>query len=169
MRLLTLPLALVRLPLRAAASAVSMAQGLIRPAPPASAATTPAPPPRFVRQPPTERTPAERTPAERKPAAANGGAPPAAESPAPEPVHVSEEPTLVAESAERGAEEGAGAEVHVDEPWSGYRAMTAAEITKRLRTASPAVAAAVSLYEAGGKGRTSVLEAAARRTRAQPA
>jgi hypothetical protein len=159
MRLLTLPLALVRLPFKAAASAVSMAQSLIRPAPPTSTATTPAPQPRFVRQPPAPQ---------RKRAAANGGAPPVQEAPAPEPVHVSEEPTLVAESAERGAEEGAGAEVHVDEPWTGYRAMTAAEITKRLRTAPPAVAAAVSLYEAGGKGRSSVLEAAARRTRAQP-
>jgi hypothetical protein len=43
--------------------------------------------------------------------------------------------------------------------------MTAAQIKDRLRTAPPAVAAAVSLYEAGGKGRSSVLEAAARRTR----
>jgi hypothetical protein len=61
---------------------------------------------------------------------------------------------------------GAGPEVHVDEPWPGYRAMNAADIKARLRSAPPTVAAAVSLYEAEGKGRTSVLEAAARRTRA---
>jgi hypothetical protein len=63
-------------------------------------------------------------------------------------------------------ERGAGPEVHVDEPWPGYRGMNAADIKARLRSAPPTVAAAVSLYEAGGKGRTSVLEAAARRTRA---
>jgi hypothetical protein len=91
----------------------------------------------------------------------NGGAPP---SP-PEPVHVSEEPELVAEVAERGAEEGAGAEVRVAEPWPGYSEMKAADIRDRLRSEPAAVAAAVSLFEAAGKGRSSVLQAAARRVR----
>jgi hypothetical protein len=91
----------------------------------------------------------------------NGGAPP---EPA-EPVHVSEEPELVAEVAEQGAEEGAGAEVQVAEPWPGYERMTAADIKDRLRVESTEVVAAVSLYEAMGKGRSSVLEAAARRMR----
>lgn len=99
----------------------------------------------------------------------NGGAPPVEREPVPprepEPAHVSEEPELVAASAERGAEDGAGAEVHVDEPWPGYSQMKAADITRRLRTEPPAVAAAVSLYEAAGKGRSSVLEAAARKVR----
>jgi hypothetical protein len=90
----------------------------------------------------------------------NGGAPVERE-----PAHVSEEPELVAASAERGAEDGAGAEVHVDEPWPGYGEMRAADIARRLRTEPPAVAAAVSLYEAAGKGRSSVLEAAARKVR----
>jgi hypothetical protein len=63
---------------------------------------------------------------------------PVAERPAPpierpEPAHVSEEPELVAESADRGSEEGAGAELHVDEPWSGYARMTAADIRSRLQ------------------------------------
>jgi hypothetical protein len=150
MRLLTLPLTLVRLPLKAAGTAISLVESLVRPAPSAPAPTTPPPAPRFVREEPPRR---------RAPAVANGGAPPAAE-----PAHVSEEPVLVAESAELGAEEGAGAEVHVDEPWPGYREMTAAQIKQRLRAASPAEAAAVSLYEASGKGRTSVLAEASRRT-----
>jgi hypothetical protein len=94
----------------------------------------------------------------------NGGAPPVA----PEPAHVSEEPELVAEVADRGAEEGAGAEVHVDEPWEGYDRMTAAAIKGRLRMEGAAVAGTVRLYEAAHKGRSSVLEEAGRRTNARP-
>jgi hypothetical protein len=140
MRLLTLPLSLARVPLRVAGTAISIVESIVRPSPTAPAPTTPAPEPRFARQEPPRRR-----------------------APAP-PAHVSEEPVVVAETAERGAEKGAGAEVHVDEPWPGYREMTAAQIKQRLRAASPAEAAAVSLYEAGAKGRTSVLEEAAKRT-----
>jgi len=82
-------------------------------------------------------------PPRRKRSGGNGGAPP----------------------VESQAATGAGPEVHVDEPWPGYSRMTAAEIKDRLRVADTAVAAAVSLYEAAGKGRSSVLEAAARRVR----
>ena len=113
------------------------------------APTRPAPPP---------------PPAARPRPRSNGGAPPVA----PEPVHVSEEPELVAEVADRGAEEGAGAEVHVDEPWEGYDRMTAAAIKGRLRTEGAAVAGTVRLYEAAHKGRSSVLEEAGRRTNARP-
>jgi hypothetical protein len=88
--------------------------------------------------------------------------------PAPEPAHVSEEPELVATVAEQGAEEGAGAEVHVDEPWPGYGSMTAADIRDRLRVEGPAAATAVQLYEAAHKGRSSVLEAAGRELSGQP-
>jgi hypothetical protein len=86
--------------------------------------------------------------------------------PEPEPEHVSEEPELVAEFAEPGAEDGAGAEVSVEEPWPGYDRMTAAEIRRRLPGEPPEVAAAVTLYEAARKGRSSVLEAGGRRMRA---
>jgi hypothetical protein len=79
-----------------------------------------------------------------------------------EPANVSEEPELVAESAERGAEEGAGAEVAIDEPWPGYDEMQAADIQDRLVTETAETAAAVSLYEASRKGRADVLEAASR-------
>lgn len=78
----------------------------------------------------------------------------------PEPVHVSEETVLVAEAADPGAEDGAGAELRIDEPWEGYSAMTASEIRRRLRQADAATAAAVRLYEAANKGRSTVLQAA---------
>jgi hypothetical protein len=98
--------------------------------------------------------------------AAEPAAPPAAEPTEPptadEPVHVGEESELVAEAAETGAEDGAGAEVGVDEPWPGYDEMTAADIEDRLLTEGPEAAAAVSLYEASHKGRASILEAASR-------
>jgi hypothetical protein len=92
---------------------------------------------------------------------ANGRPPP----PVPEPEHVDEGLVVVAEVAEAGAEEGAGAEVHVDEPWEGYRAMTAADIRARLADADAEVAAAVKLYEGTHKRRSSVIEAADRRLR----
>ena len=76
------------------------------------------------------------------------------------PDHVDEEPVLVAEVAEEGAEDGAGAELHVESPWEGYDQMTAADVCDRLALATPAEAAAVELYEASGRNRRSVLEAA---------
>jgi hypothetical protein len=106
-------------------------------------------------------------PPARAPARRNGTAPPVPRPRPPftdEPQHVSEEPELVAEVAEQGAEAGAGAEVHVDPPWDGYDEMTAADIRERLLVEDVSTAAAVTLYEASRKGRTSVLEAAARRT-----
>jgi len=67
--------------------------------------------------------------------------------------------------AEEGAEEGAGAEVNIDEPWPGYDRMNAADITDRLSIEGLEVAATVRLYEASRKGRASVLEAASRSLR----
>jgi hypothetical protein len=104
------------------------------------------------------------------PGYAGNGAPPAADAPpsVPDeliPDHVDEEPVLVAESAEEGAEEGAGPELHVDPPWDGYDRMTAADIRDRLSAASATEAAAVELYEATHKGRRTVLDAAERALR----
>jgi hypothetical protein len=148
MGLLRLPLVLAKIPFQVAKAAISVAGGLLssdEPERPVAHWEVPRPAPR---------------------PAANGGRParPVAAGPS-EPVHASEQPEVVAEVAERGAEEGAGAEVRVDEPWPGYTRMTAAQIRTRLAAEPPTVAAAVSLYEAGNKGRTSVLEAATRRTR----
>ena len=81
------------------------------------------------------------------------------------PPHVSEEPELVAEFAEPGAEEEAGAEVEIEEPWEGYDRMRAAEITQRLSEASDELVAVVNLYETAGKKRQSILRAAERRMR----
>jgi hypothetical protein len=158
MRLLTLPVTVVRVPLEfgfgVAKRAAGFAYGLVAGG--------------------EEELPVERA---RRPARAPSGngrsseppvaAPPpeAPETPASEPAHVSEEPELVAEVAEEGAEEGAGAEVHVDEPWPGYDRMNAADITDRLTVEGAEVAASVSLYEASRKGRASVLEAASRSLR----
>jgi hypothetical protein len=82
-----------------------------------------------------------------------------------EPAHVSEEPELVAEVAEEGAEEGAGPEIEIDEPWPGYDRMNASDISDRLVAEGAEAAAAVRLYEASRKGRASVLEAASRNLR----
>jgi hypothetical protein len=91
---------------------------------------------------------------------------PSAEQPAP--AHVSEEPELVAESADPGAEDGAGAAVTVDEPWEGYTRLTARDVADHLPSADPAELAAIQLYENSHKRRATVLTAVARelRTRA---
>jgi hypothetical protein len=78
------------------------------------------------------------------------------------PDHVDEEVVLVAEVAEEGAEEGAGPELHVDEPWDAYDEMTAPEIRDRLAAADPLLAAAVNLYETTHKSRRTVIDAAER-------
>lgn len=88
---------------------------------------------------------------------------PAPAPPADEPAHVSEEPTLVREDAEPGAEEGAGADVTVLEPWEGYARMTASDVIARTSEASAAELAAVRLYESSHRGRQTVLDAVDRR------
>jgi len=82
-----------------------------------------------------------------------------------DPAHVSEQPELVEEFAEPGAEAGAGAEVRVDEPWHGYGQMNAKDVIARLTVASPAELAAVQLYEGGNRGRQTILAAARRALR----
>jgi hypothetical protein len=75
------------------------------------------------------------------------------------PVHVSEEVELVRESAEPGAENGAGAAVTVKEPWAGYRSLNARDVIDRTRTANVAELAAVRLYESRHRSRRTVLAA----------
>ena len=50
--------------------------------------------------------------------------------------------------------------VHVQAPWDGYDAHSAAEIIKRVRATDEATKAVVLLYERGHKGRASVIRAA---------
>ncbi len=73
------------------------------------------------------------------------------------PAHVSEEPELVETFAEPGAEDGAGAELRIDEPWRGYGKLTAKDVVARVAAANPEELAAVQLYEATHRKRETVL------------
>jgi hypothetical protein len=101
----------------------------------------------------------ERT--EREPTA-EPAQPPGAPAAAERQLHVSEQPVVVGELAEPGAEDGAGPEVTVIEPWEGYARMTAKQVIARVRRATPAELAGVSLYEGANRGRQTVLAAVER-------
>jgi hypothetical protein len=73
--------------------------------------------------------------------------------------HLEAEIELVAESSDPDATEPPGAQIHVDEPWEGYRRMKVAEITARLEGKSPELLAAVELYETTHRKRRGVLAA----------
>jgi hypothetical protein len=77
-----------------------------------------------------------------------------------------EEEEVVAQFAEPGAEDGAGAQLDVEEPWDGYAEMNAGAIISRIDQADPAQLAVVELYEQTHKKRQTVLNAAAKRLRA---
>ena len=81
------------------------------------------------------------------------------------PAHVSEGLQFVEAFAEPGAEEGAGAAVHVEEPWANYSQMTADEVIVRLADATPEELAVVALYEGAHRRRKTVVAAARRRLR----
>jgi hypothetical protein len=84
----------------------------------------------------------------------------------PEPAaHIDDEPELVGEFAESGAGEGAHAELHVDEPWEGYRSLNASEITRRVAGARAEELAVIHLYEMTHRKRRTVLAAVERRSR----
>jgi hypothetical protein len=87
------------------------------------------------------------------------------EPPVEEPVHIDDEPELVGEFAESGAGEGAHAELHVDEPWEGYRSLSASEVTRRVADANSEELAVIQLYEQTHRARRTVLEAVGRRSR----
>jgi hypothetical protein len=69
---------------------------------------------------------------------------------------------MVAQVADREAEEGAGAEIEVAEPWDGYDRLTARQIVAELANASSEGLAAVQLYEGSHRARRSVLAAVER-------
>jgi hypothetical protein len=79
--------------------------------------------------------------------------------------HVDSEVELVAESADQGATEPPGPQIHVDEPWDGYRRMKVAEIAAQLEGQPPEVLAAVELYETTHRKRQGVLRAVRTATR----
>jgi hypothetical protein len=96
----------------------------------------------------------------------SGPAPEEPPPPVPEPVHVSEEPELVREEAEIGAEEGAGASITIDPPWEGYDRLGARDVIARLSGADAAVLAAVQLYESSHRSRQTVLVTVQRQLKA---
>lgn len=160
-RLLTLPLKItgefLRLSVEGGKLAVSLVRGLVEPeAPPPPAPAPPPeprrepPPPRAEPSPPPPPVPAEPEPFEPEPA---------------EPIHVSEEPELVAESADIDAADTATAEVHVAEPWEGYRRMNADEIIARIAASSAEELAVIELYEMSNRARKSVLAAVEKQLR----
>jgi hypothetical protein len=73
--------------------------------------------------------------------------------------HVSEEPELVADSADPDATETPGPEVSVDEPWPRYRRAKAAEVIASLPDRSREELAVAQLYESTHRRRSTVLEA----------
>jgi hypothetical protein len=75
---------------------------------------------------------------------------------------VSEEPELVEELAEPGAEQGAGAEVHVAPPWDDYDRLSARQVISRIASGDPAELAAVQLYESTNRCRQTILNAVER-------
>lgn len=77
-----------------------------------------------------------------------------------------DEEELVAEFAEPGAEDGAGAQLDIEEPWEGYARMNAGTIVSRIDQADSAELALVELYEQTHKKRQTVITAAAKRLRA---
>jgi hypothetical protein len=83
------------------------------------------------------------------------------------PPHVTDEPTLVQSVAEPGAEDGAGAQVTIEEPWEGYAKLNARDVIGRLGQSSPEELAAVELYERVHKNRETVLAAVARQAKTQ--
>ena len=145
------------------------------PEPPTPSPTPPAPtsapapgpaPPAPTSAPPTAAAPTVSPPAPAPPAPAPAEpAPPAPPPPEPapaEPAHVSTEPELVEEVAEPGAEDGAGAQIHVREPWPGYRSLKARDVIARLTSATREELATVELFELAHANRKSVVVAAQR-------
>ncbi|MGH2856409.1 MAG: hypothetical protein ACRDMJ_02865 [Solirubrobacteraceae bacterium] len=76
------------------------------------------------------------------------------------PSHVSAEPELVREEADPGAEDGAGAQLRVAEPWAGYHLMKARDVIDHLVSASPEELATIELYELSHRRRRTVVAAA---------
>jgi hypothetical protein len=148
--------------------------GAVTPSPPTPRTTAPTPPPprreapsvravSSIRTPRPEPAPPLQAPEPvHEPKAPPLGAAPKAPPPGAaekSPVHVSEEPELVREVAEPGAEDGAGATITVAEPWNGYGRLSAKDVVARARSADRAELAAVRLYEARHRSRQTVLAA----------
>lgn len=80
-----------------------------------------------------------------------------------EPLPVPEEPGAHAHGPDRDATlvaaTGPGPELHIEEPWEGYRRMTAAQVVERLGEEPDGVAAIVQLFEVQHRRRAQILRA----------
>jgi len=126
-----------------------------------SASQAPEPP---AAAPDVVRSPRRHT--EPPPSAPDVAAPTPAVAPVPIPDEakvLDDEPELVGEFGEEGAEENVGADVSVDEPWEGYGRMNVAAVREHLAAADRELLATVVLYEGVTKRRGSVIAAAERR------
>ena len=143
---------------------------------------TPWTPPPPVSGAPSSTTPWQAPPPAPAPDRAQSAAPSAGAAPVPTPApaaepvapvapdpdeppddHVSREAVLVAESADDGAADGAGAQIRIGEPWEGYGKLTAKEVNDRLATASPESLTVARLYEVANRNRVTVIRAIDRR------
>lgn len=75
------------------------------------------------------------------------------------PVHVEDEVELVDEVADPGAEDGAGAQIRIAEPWQGYAQLKAADVVDQLDGRDKAELAAIELYELSHRQRQTVIDA----------
>jgi hypothetical protein len=171
---LRLSLRATRLAVRGAREIVEQAAGLVglahdeAPLPDFHAA--PDEPPTWIERPPrptqtqTAETAAPTGPdGAAEPTLIDRGQPVDYDAPAPaESAHIDTDDELVEEVAEPGAEDGAGAQVRIAEPWAGYRALRAADVINRLAAASSEELAAIELYELSGRKRRTVIAAAQR-------
>ncbi len=90
---------------------------------------------------------------------------PAAPPVPPQAKTIDDEPELVAEFGEAGAEDPAGPEVTVAEPWEGYARLAATDVREQLTAHEAEVAAAILLFEPLHRNRRTVIQAAERRLR----
>lgn len=134
-----------------------------RPGPPAD---RPGPPAAAERAATAPAEPAPEADPPRPPLRSSDGARPTPVDPANEPAHVSEEPVVVAEVADRGAEDGPGASLRVAEPWEGYGKMKADQVIARIADASREELAVIELYEGMHRRRKGVLSAVERQLKA---
>jgi hypothetical protein len=79
--------------------------------------------------------------------------------PAPEPTRADAARVRDEQRKAETTPESPGAEVRVEEPWEGYRAMTAPDVLDRLRVADDATRAVVRLYESTHRRRKTILAA----------
>jgi hypothetical protein len=134
---------------------------------PASPSAPAEPEPEPARQPAAEEAPSPREREEPSTVPdvelVDRGEPIDYETPAePEPRHVDTEEVLVESVAEEGAQDGAGAQIRIAEPWEGYQHLRAADVVARARTATPEELAAVELFELAGRKRQTVISAVQR-------